>query len=224
MNIYVKDIFELIFNFKIPLSFIIISVGIMMKLKNNLLKIIPVVISDIIFLYFTLFLYEYGFFGRIMPDGWIIASIIVNIIFFIYFLLKKQFKYLFLIIVPAVLLWLCENRFDRKILIYSRLQYSKKVLQNINTNDMADNDMIVFTLNENKLYIFYPFNKWEIEELTDIMDPLCVIIYDENDFLNEYINYDLIELNGKWNIEIESDILTIRVIKKLAKNWYYCIL
>ena len=58
-----------------------------------------------------------------------------------------------------------------------------------------------------------------LSALTDLMDPVCSIIYDKNDSLNNYLDQDrIIELNGT-----DKSKLRIRVLKKLWKNWYYCI-
>jgi hypothetical protein len=64
------------------------------KINDNMLCNILFLISDIVFLYFTLFLYEYPGFLRIIAYFWILICIIINVIFFIRCIIKRQFIYM----------------------------------------------------------------------------------------------------------------------------------
>jgi hypothetical protein len=64
------------------------------------------------------------------------------------------------------------------------------------------------------LYTFRNFSKWENIEGTDLVDPDCRIIYDENDILKDYFEPGFIELD-------ESIYINVGRIRKLSKNWYF---
>jgi hypothetical protein len=188
-----------------------------LKLSNNTLCNILFFISDIILLYFTLFLYEYPGLLGIIADSWILICIIINIIFFLRCIIKRQFIYLLLTIVPIILVVLINNRFDKTVLIYSKLFNAK--LENNEMKISNKKNAVRFTYDGNTLYLFYNFDKYDTLEVTDLVDPICAIIYDKNDSLNNFLAYDRnVKLNG-----VDEYILIIRVLKKLEKNWYFCV-
>jgi hypothetical protein len=194
------------------------------KLKTNMLCNIFLLVSDIIILHFTLFLYEYPWVGRVTADFWILVCIIINIIFFVRCIFNRKFIYLILALVPIILLILLNNRFDRNVLLYSKLFSAKNTLKNIivNNEEISNiKNINEFIYDENKLYIIHNFGKWDTLEATDLMDPICVIVYDEKDNLNNYLDYDYFELEGTNGVK--EYVLGIRVLKKLWKGWYYCV-
>ena len=192
------------------------------KMLNKKL-LIALVISDVLLLYFTLFLYEYPWVAGLTPIFWTFVCIVINIIFLIHCLLKKRFVYLILLIIPIILISLMNNRIDRNVLVYLKLIDAKKELGNIekyNEQILNEKRIYKFVYNGNTLYTFRNFAKWENLEGTDRVEPDCRIIYAENDFLDTYMGDDKkLDLTG---ID-RSAIIEGRgwPIRKLERNWYF---
>jgi hypothetical protein len=92
-------------------------------------------------------------------------------------------------------------------------------LENIKGRKSNERNAVKFIYDKNTLYLFYNFDKYDTMEATDLVDPVCAIIYDENDSLKNYLHYDrIVRLNG-----IDEYILIIRTLRKLEKNWYFCV-